>query len=259
MKTALIIMNLLLPLLMVATFFIHDAPPKSSVSDRPGNGVMLNTVPAAIAKYNARCDAYRSLAVENVSISVWQKKLKLHLTALVYFEKDRNCRMTIKSPLGKEGDIGSNKQLFWIWGKRLKEGCLYANHTDNTDFPIEYRPAVLCDSLGLIRLNMDRIKISEKKNRYEVIEPIGDFAKVFYINKESARLDAMLICNRDGKAVFTSEILKYDGDCPVQILYRWEAQEASAVMDFTNPKLNVKLSSGLWDMPNITPKVNLAK
>ena len=71
---------------------------------------------------------------KDVIVVAKKGKISIRLKGEIYFEKPKNFRFVLNSILGKELDIGSNKNVFWYWSKRDKEkGLHYTTHDKMKD------------------------------------------------------------------------------------------------------------------------------
>lgn len=224
-------------------------------------------IPDVVRIANQKCDQIQSLVCQDVDLKVWQKGVKLKLTAALFFEKPKRFRMMVRSAFGKEGDFGTNDELFWFWSKRMEPpGLFYAHHQDlsKTDMKTEYNPSFMVDSMCLSAIDVTKTKIVEREQDFLVIERFTDqqgqkLAKINYFRKSDQRLKGFVISTTEGKAIMSAEVQSFEGEVPKQIYFVWPRDQISVLMDLNAPQINPKVGGSTWTMPDIQPKTNMAK
>lgn len=95
-------------------------------------------------------------------IQSWQaKKVKIRVdkfsfSGMMAVEKDRRLRLQVSSLRGKEVDLGSNDERFWVWAREMDPGFVTCKH-ENMDaarhqMGIPFEPAWLMQTLGVAPL-----------------------------------------------------------------------------------------------------------
>jgi hypothetical protein len=128
-----------------------------------------------IEKINTKNSKIKNLYTENVSVSIEQKGcIPLKVNGIMAIEKEKNFRLIIWHKLmGKEIDIGSNKQLFWFWSKRMKNpGLYFAKHKNlnKTMLKTPLNPNWLMECLNIQNIDYQNSEIKLKHNLIAVIQ-----------------------------------------------------------------------------------------
>ncbi len=109
------------------------------------------TLAEVIQKVNQNTAAIRQLQADAVRISTPGAP---SLKATLALEMPRRLRVRGDLLMSRELDIGSNEQLFWIWGKNTTGALLYAGHEEFAASPtselLPVDPQWLIDALGLV-------------------------------------------------------------------------------------------------------------
>jgi hypothetical protein len=112
------------------------------------------TLGEVIAKVNANTVAIKTLQADSVRISAPGVPT---LKATLAVERPRRFRLQGDFLLSREIDIGSNDELFWLWGKNWTGALVYARH-DQLSLPqvrqwIPWEPQWFLGALGLVYLD----------------------------------------------------------------------------------------------------------
>lgn len=112
------------------------------------------TLPEVVQKVNQNAAAVRQLQADSVRIS---SPGLPSLKATLALEMPRRFRLQGDFLVSRELDVGSNDELFWVWGKNATGALIYARHDEFTRsaarhlMPIE--PQWLIESLGVVMLD----------------------------------------------------------------------------------------------------------
>ena len=226
---------------------------------------ITDEMPLLVKSYNQRIDSVRTLSSENVSINVWLSRVRIKLSGQIYYERAGNCRIIIRSVAGKEADFGMNSNLFWLWAKRLRKELQYANlkELDKTHLKFQYRPENLVGYLCLDQIDTSDVKYAETDKRFVVITKRQQcpnvVARMIYISKATGLVDGYVYSDENGKILCSGEVVEYQGDIPRKIAYSWTDEKCMALLEFENVQVNSAIPGYVWDMPDISPKVDIAK
>jgi hypothetical protein len=103
---------------------------------------------------NANSEPIEQLTADGATITVEGYP---GLKADIALERPQNFRLRAQLLTSSELDIGSNEQLFWIWGKHQPGALLFARHADYTRGParqlVPINPRWLIEALGVVQLN----------------------------------------------------------------------------------------------------------
>ena len=223
--------------------------------------------PVTFAKIDERNSRIKTFACESVDVRFKENGAKYRVRGVMYYEKEKNFRFIVKSILGKETDIGSNKDIFWYWSRRMDNGTLfYASHENyyKTRLKPQFNPIWMMDSLGISKLDFRDAKIVENANKYIIVRntknTIGQpIVKFTYIDKKTETIDGSIVMDKDGKPIAAAEVLLYKNYLPVQILYTWFEVDRSMLIDLNNPQANIRIDGTNWVIPDIQPKMDIGK
>jgi hypothetical protein len=224
-------------------------------------------LPPLIKEINKKSAAINSLSCEDLEMKVWQGGHRYRLKGSLHYEKAANFRMEISSIMGKEVDVGSNSKVFWYWSKRDKSpGLHYASHADlnKTRLKTPFNPMFLRSTLGVEELPAKNCKIVENNKDFMLSYPrlnsSGDpIVFSVFVNKERKQIDGYVVVNKDGNTIASCEVQLYEGDVPVKILYNWREENKVMLLELNKPKINIVIAPATWEMPNYTPKINMAE
>lgn len=259
-----------IPLFVIAvtvnSFYGLESKPNTIIVPIRPNQIVLPKYPPLLEKVNTKNALIHNFACQDFDLKVWQKGIRLKLSASLYYEKDKNFRMIVRSFLGKECDIGSNKDIFWFWSKRINPPTLhYALHKDYTKTRLKtpFNPRYMMDSLGLGKINLEG-KINELEDKFVVVEntinTIGQpIAKFTFVSKKEEKVTGFMISDSTGAPITSGEVLEWDGDKPKQILYVWFEEDISMLLEFRNSFTNVLIDPKYWELPPIEPRIDMGK
>lgn len=246
-----------------------DLEKKSDEFRKPPDEPIKNKLelPQVVKEINLKCSKIKNISFESIDLKLWQGGHRFRLDGTLYYEKPNNFRMEIFSLLGKELDLGSNKQNFWYWSRRDKTpGLHYASHSDlnKTRLKTPFNPMFLKSTLGIEELPSDNFQLVENQNDYMILyprisatgEPINF---TVFVNKERKQIDGYVVKNFAGKSIAACEIQQYSGEIPSKILYTWYEESSIMLMQLNRVKLNGVILEKTWSMPNYSPKYNMAE
>lgn len=112
------------------------------------------------------------------------------------FERPLQLRFRAGSILGQEVDLGSNRELFWVWGKQLPGSSLfYAKHDqyaaspNRQNLPIE--PRWLPEALGILDINPSQaiegpipVDAQTVELRIKEAGATGEYVRVLRVHKQ---------------------------------------------------------------------------
>jgi hypothetical protein len=238
-------------------------PPVGS-SDLP---VPVEVVPPLVREISVRNETVSSMSCDHIVVKIWGKGARVKLTGSMYYEKPKNLRFRLKSLVGQELDIGSNKDSFWYWSRRDKSpGLHFAAHEDlpKCRMKTPFTPMWLIESLCLGAVKTENVKVSKQGPKWLISESLKDsmgrpIVKTTYVNSTTRRIDGYTVHGENGKPQCLGEVLSWDEDLPAQILYVWAEENVSVLMDFSGPKKNRSIGSSVWSMPEIQPRLDMGK
>jgi hypothetical protein len=236
----------------------------SGASDLP---VPTETIPPLVKEIDLRNDDVRSMSCDHVSVKIWGRGSRVKLSGSMYYEKPKNFRFRLKSIVGAELDIGSNKDQFWYWSKRDRSpGLHFAAHEDlpKCRMKTPFTPMWMIESLCLGTIKTEGVKVVKRGPKWLISESLKDslnrpIIKTTYVNSTTRQIDGYTVRNADGNLQCLGEVLDWNQDLPSQILYVWGEENVSVLLDFSKPVANQPPSTSLWTIPEIQPKIDMTK
>ncbi len=225
------------------------------------------TVPAVINEINARNATVRTVDCDHISVKTWEDGIRFSLDAELAYEKDTNFRLKLYSFFGLELDLGSNERLFWFWSRRNKApGLHYAVYEDyhKTRLKTPFNPVWMRTTLGLERIVTDDAQIIENDKDYIVVRKgqnaLGkDILNAVFVSKQERRIRAVMITDTKGVTLASCEITHDASGLPQRLVYNWNEEKRVMVLELRKAKKNRTLSSSMWSMPDIEPRVDMGK
>jgi len=223
-------------------------------------------IPEVVGEFNKINSQITSFDGSDMIVKIWENGMRLKVSGSMYYEKPLSFRMKVRSIMGEEMDMGSNNEHFWYWSRRDKHpGLYYASYADyfKTRLKTPFNPVFLRESLGLDQIDPTGAKIVEKENDVMLVWPkiTATGQKVLYsvfLNKQTKRMDGIVVTDLNGKPLTSCDV-EYDGVLPKRIVYDWQEEQRSLVLEFRRPAMNQSLSPNHWQMPDYTPKINMAE
>jgi len=213
----------------------------------------------------------KSFSCEDVRILI-KSNIVAKLKGKIYYEKQKNFRMTYKSIFGLESDIGSNDSHFWFWSKRMKpRSVYYAVHEDlhRTRLKTPFNPLWIMESLSLGAIDTKNIRTAEDKNNNLIvlqdrISITGEkVTKSTLIDQKNKRVIGHYVMRLDGTLIASTEIIEFkeiDGiSVPTKILIIWHDENVTMEWELSKSKVNQYISDEKWEMPSYDEKVNMGE
>lgn len=256
-------LNIALCVLLLIVILIKKPPIKvESPTSTPPVVATQTELESTIDKINQSKNLITTFSCDDLLIHLSGQEI-VKLKANIKYQKDKNFRMTINSILGKECDIGSNDSLFWFWSKRMEpKGLYYALNKDLalTRLKAPFNPVFIRQSLGLDSIDPKQVTYGQKNgNRYEIIlKQELAISRVLFINYTTLQIDGQYLYEKN-KLVASSEVTdRFPNGLPKTIIIKWLPENLIMRLDFQSGDTNQVLSAQNWQMPNISPKINMA-
>ncbi len=224
-------------------------------------------VPELIKKINARNKSITSIYCDNVKVKVWKNGSRYKISGSMYYEKPTKFRLKISSIMGDELDLGSNNKLFWYWSRRDKDpGLHYAKHEDynKTRLKSGFNPRFMMRSLGIAEIVInEKTKVVETEKDWIIVhrkknasgKPI--LVSIFF-SKAKEVIDGIIVTDMNGKPHASADIQGHQNGLPTKILYVWHTENQALLLEFRKVRVNQRISSQKWRMPNKKPQLNMA-
>jgi len=215
---------------------------------------------------NEKNSKIRSFFCENVSVKIKQNSITSKVHGFIAYEKDLNFKLELSSLFGLELDMGSNSNLFWVWSKRMKprSTMFFANHKDlyKTRLKDPFVPMWIMGALGFQEISCNNIEIFETKKHLivsrKVVSPNGKkLIKKTFIDKKSFLIIGHYLYDYDGNEVIVMQISHLYDETLDKIYIRWNKENVIMSLNFKDPKINLKINSRVFGLPNYKNKINM--
>lgn len=183
----------------------------------------------------------------------------------LYYEKDTNFRMTATQVTNRQpsSDIGSNKDYFWFWVRRLDSKTAYFSTYKNlykTGMKDSLHPIWMMECLGLSQINtasarvytsgpyvvvlrQDRNPKGETCLRMTCIDP----KRLAVVEHRIYSADQQLL----SRAIIQDSYQTNAGvSLPKVICVTWYSESIEVTQTISNPQVNVTVPPDTWKMPN---------
>jgi len=195
----------------------------------------------------------------------------LPLPASIAVEAPRNLRILVSNPMGgREVDIGSNPDRFWIW---TKEGSnmLHSRHEDvaaaikYSQLPIEIYPDWLMEVFGVIPINGEEYDLVRTPGGHlqlvaQRVSPSGQTVEhVITVDPLRGVIAEHALREPGGSMIARAKLDKYaenpDGVLlPMVIDLQWPEAAVELAINLGRPQVNppaLAQNDRLWQMPRI--------
>lgn len=222
---------------------------------------------------NERNAKISTLVYNNVEIELKLNILSrrtFHLNALIAYEKPGNLRIITRSKHGKETetDTGFNTDIFWLYSRNFDRGpALYyskRNDLHKTGLKSIYNPYWIVESLSVGKVDLEKADIVKYMDHIHIIQPRislqgKSVTKVTSIDPKKKVILGHYIYDSKNRIITSTEIMSFyeiNGHVvPKSMRIVWS--EGQMKWELKNPLINKPVSPGMFDLPNITPKVML--
>lgn len=235
-------------------------PPNPSVDD-------------IVAHVNANVDKVQGYRATSLKIRANNMPLQGNLVV----ERDRRLRLEVNSLAGKEVDLGSNDEVFWIWARRNEvPGVYYASHEDmdvaRQNLPMPFEPEWLMEALGVAPLSAENVHLEGEPGNGAIRLvsqhqfPNGQqVRKVVVVNSCTGCVIEHSTYTAQGQPLVRVLLQDYKLDpatgamLPRHIKLDWPQAEMSLAMSLGNVEVNPPPMPAVWEMPQVpgAPLVDL--
>jgi hypothetical protein len=80
-----------------------------------------------------------------------------------------------------------------------------------------------------------------------------------HIDKATGEVRGFVVMNDSGEIECTSEVMRRYKGLPEQVLYTWNKEGISVLLEFERPEKNQSLQQDYFEMPSITPRIDMGK
>jgi hypothetical protein len=224
-----------------------------------------------VERINARNQLIRSFSCDRVKIILKQKQW-VNVNGQIRYEKDRRFRMFVRSIGGREMDIGSNDGHFWFWSRRMTPAALYYSSYDNlyhNRLKTPFHPVWLKGILGFDPVSVKGVVARRRGPYWEIVEKATNMQRrpilrITLIDPAKVAIIGHYIYE-EGRMVCSAEVYEHkllaNGEVavPAKIVMRWYEEDVTMIWQLYNQRLNTTSDPRLWQMPNISPKVDIGQ
>ncbi len=222
-----------------------------------------------VAQLNATNTKIKSLVgdIENVTHKhafVFSAKGKL------YYERDNNFRMTANATTNDQpsSDIGSNKDYFWFWIRKLDPQTMYyCSYRDinNSGITHSVNPMWFIEGLGVANIDTTGAKIYRSGQYVAIVRRIAspqgeDCYKMVYIDPAKPVIAGHRLYSLQKKLLGTADVQDYYSTnvgvyIPKKMSIIWYGEGIHITWTLSNPQINVSIPVDTWKMPKTSFKV----
>lgn len=198
-----------------------------------------------IQKYNDKINKIETFSAEIDASNGIDAKM-------TYDKKTNQFQFVAFSTLGKEMDIGTNKEFFWFWSKRYDTKLYYAEKTniDKCNLKPQFNPNFLIKIIGLEPIE----NIIQTSSGFMAFQELDKMVYICQINQYP--ISHVLYNNNQtiafAKIISTQEIDGYI--FPKQVELKLPEENLSISWTFKNIQINT-LRDHKWIVPDIKPKI----
>jgi len=194
--------------------------------------------------------------------------------------RDHRLRLEVTSLAGKEVDLGSNDEVFWLWARRNEPaGVYYAAHADmgvaRQKLPMPFEPEWLMEALGVMPLSAEDVRLegasgkgSIKLVSHHQLSDGQQIQKVIAVDPCRGTVMEHSIYDAHGQLMVRALLQDYRLDTTTgamlarHIKLDWPQAKMSLAMDLGNVEVNPPaMPAKVWEMPVVPgcPLVDLGR
>ncbi len=212
--------------------------------------------------------AMRSLSDHEATLRI--PDVMIPLKASILLERPRRVRIRgeASAVTGKEIDLGSNDDHFWIWAKRIPERHVYyCRHDQFVNCPVRQMvpidPAWILEAMGMIDFQADEthngpFPVEGDKLMFETLRPTpaGTVRKRTTVDPKSGCILRQEMYSPNGTLAAVAVSSNHEYDSVSGILYarhvevQCQGASGSISIDLKRPKFNLPISSNEFTKPS---------
>lgn len=215
-----------------------------------------------VAHLNQNTQRIRSWRANGVNIMV----NRFPLSGTLAVEKGSHVRLVVSSALGKEVDLGSNDERFWVWSRRMDPAFVTCRHenmeTARQQLGIPFEPNWLMQALGvepLLAAGM-KMEIDPSKRQARLVEEVTTahgrpLRRTVLVDLKLGCVVEYSLYNYDGARVALARLSGHETTdgvvLPHRVLLDWPQNQMAMAMDLGKIQVNPhSIPSEIWQMPN---------
>ena len=212
---------------------------------------------------------FNSLASYDLSISLMQK-FPITIKGQLFYENNK-FRLYASSFLGKEIDVGLNKNYLWYWSKRSKPKVLYYSSIKNlskTRLKSALNPEWIMISLNIntnistykesLKLPQGNLYLKNHDNSLANGMSVGTL-----VDKDTDVVKGNYLFSSNGKMIASSEILENQiisgFIVPKKLHIIWYEEGIMMNWNLSKVEIDKTIQESVWSMPNISPSLDIGK
>lgn len=239
----------------------------------PKTPCCLSKTPSAaevVAHLNENVDRIDGWRASSVRIRA--QSVPIPLSGNLVVERDQRMRLEVTSVAGKEVDLGSNDELFWLWMRprgQQPPAVYFASHDDmdvaRQNLPLPFEPTWLMEALGVAPLSAENVQIDGEPGiaAIKLVShhdmPDGQrVKKVVTVHACHGYVMEHSIYDERGQPVVRALMQDYRRDVgsgavlPRHIKLDWPQAEMSLAMDLGHVEINPPvIPAAVWTMPQV--------
>ena len=214
-----------------------------------------------VSKINEKNAKIKSVLIKSMPIKINNGGITFRLNGDLAHEKEKNFRFIATSKLtGREMDLGSNKDIFWFWSKRINPPALYfAKHEElsKTNLKTPLNPSWMIESLNVGLIDQKKIHGFTETDIYLHIFEKRQSATgeectfMTTINKLSENICSRKLTDSYGKIITSTTYNEH-----ITII-EWKDENVVMEWDTKGRQLNVDLPESMWKLPDYKKKINM--
>ena len=195
---------------------------------------------------NMNSQRLQSLKCDDVEMDCTQGYQTFGLNGKMACDKPRGFRLTARSPMSTEFDLGSNNQEFWYWIARAPQPyqfyCSYEDlSTKRIPLPFPFQPDWVIETLGMGSYATNgQYRVDVKADTYELVQETVSqqgqpLRKVIVFNKTQKKgvvVSAYILRDANNKEICSAQILQVQAvgnsktdqlAVPYEVVLNWSA------------------------------------
>lgn len=227
-----------------------------------------------IDRVNAANKQISSLTA-NVENITRRRAVAMTAEGKLYFQKPMNFRLQTTNVRQQQAsaDIGSNREYFWFWIRKLNPQTVYFSKYSNllkTNLPDSLHPLWMMDLLGINSVETKNAKLSTQSG-YIVVQEVKtnpqqkQIIKVTLLDPNRPAIVGHRVYSATGQLLAASTTTNFykintGAFLPQQTETRWYTEQISITTTYREPQINVRIDGKTFEMPKFNlPTIDIGK
>lgn len=218
-----------------------------------------NEAQQILEKVNAKNKTISSLHFKSIKVQTFWR-INSHIKAELWYQKDKNFRLIVKSIYGKEGDLGSNNNLFWFWSKRMDNILYYSEHKNlgKCGLRAPFHPLWLMECLGFTDI---KGKITKCEDGYLFVEEERMSTEGVAVTKGTLIKDDLVVGHylfKNNHLIASVEIEEFNV-VPKKMVIHWYEENLTMIWNIEDYEVNPEISDKIWQKPSFKHEENIGE